>query len=49
MRDRGINVKLTENEHELIKERAKQLGFISVGEYVRYVAINTTGIKRSVK
>lgn len=49
MRTKAINLKLTTSEYDLIKERAKLLGFDSVSEYMRYVCLNTTEIKRSIK
>ena len=49
MRDKGLLVKVTEKELQLIKERASSLGFESVGEYIRYIALNTEEIKRSIK
>jgi hypothetical protein len=49
MRDKTLIVKVSENELGLIKERAKELGFSSVGEYIRYISMNTFEIKRSIK
>ena len=49
MRDKQLIVRLTENEYNLIKERAQLLGFYNVSEFVRYVSMNTTEIKRSIK
>ncbi len=42
-------LRVSEEESIAIKERAKELGFSSVGEFIRYVTLNTFEIKRSVK
>ena len=49
MRDKSLLVRVSESELALIKERAKELGFSSVGEYIRYISLNTFEIKRSIK
>jgi len=48
MRTKSLIVKVTENEQKLIKERAEALGFDSVSDYIRYIALNTESIKRSI-
>jgi len=49
MKDKSIIVKVSEEQHALIKEKAKECGFDNMSDYIRYLALNTKEVKRTIK
>jgi hypothetical protein len=49
MKDKSIIIKVSEEQHAIIKEKSKELGFDTMSEYLRYLALNTKEIKRIIK
>ena len=49
MKDKAIIIKVTEEQHSLIKEKAKECGFETMSEYLRYLALHTKEVKRVIK
>jgi hypothetical protein len=49
MKDKGILVKVTEEQHALIKLKAEEFGFDNMSDYIRYLALNTKEVRTTIK
>jgi hypothetical protein len=49
MKDKSIIIKVTEEQHKLIKLKAIECGFENMSEYLRYLALNTKEVKRTIR
>lgn len=49
MKDKSIIIKVSEEQREEIKRKAIELGFDNTSDYLRYLALNTKEIKRTIK
>jgi hypothetical protein len=49
MKDKSIIIKVSADQHTLIKEKSKEFGFETMSEYLRYLALNTKEVKRSIR
>lgn len=49
MKDKAIIIKVTKEQHTLIKKKAIEFGFDNMSDYLRYLALNTKEIKRTIK
>lgn len=49
MKDKSIIIKVSVEQHALIKSKSREFGFETMSEYLRYLALNTKEMKRSIK
>lgn len=49
MKDKAIIIKVSKEQHDLIKQKSIKFGFDNMSDYLRYLALNTKEIKRSIR
>jgi hypothetical protein len=49
MKDKSILIKVTRDQHSIIKKKSKDMGFDNMSDFIRYLALNIKNIQRIIE